>query len=887
MSTDRNATGAPSPFARLAGNRSAAANVAQRAASLATRAQAYATTAPASSIASARPGASATPIKPLRTVTGLLESVRVFGDWAVGSVWSEDRETVKVTGGALKDLQEGAEYTFGGMNRTHPKYGESLEVSVATPFVKLDERAIKKFIERNFKGIGQKTAEKFVAHVVEAGGQNGLAALRQQLLDSPWTVDFSAVTKKGEYDKDQNEHAFAAYIQRDLATRLGAINGMRDGVLKALALHLASELHKSGAMNATQGEAPNPVTMAWAVLARNPYGPIPKIPGYGFVAADAIGRSVNIPREAPVRLAALVAHALEEHCSGHGHTFLSGGQLHEAIRKLDGQVRPAAALEHAIAESTIVAQGVDPDAETHGAGDTMQYYPPDLYDAETKLASRIADLLQPTEPLGGRWAKKDREVQQDLRGRIQKAAREVSPKLKQGLDQTQEDALANLLTSKVRIHTLTAGPGCGKTQLMEVLVKLLPSKEIRFCGPTGKSAKVLGNRVERHGCTASTIHSLLQGAGRGEFRYCESERLTGDVLVIDEGSMPDVTLFDAALAAANDGMHVIVLGDPGQLASIQPGRVLADLLAIEGIDHNHLSKTHRNSGGILDVVKEVGRGELNPTNRESVSFSQSLGEASDDFHSVMGVYLEAVRRRGFDKVMLMMSRRQGEPVTPGWNTTYANAVLRNVCNPSATKVPGMAYHVGDRIIIRANMEIEQPEELGDASSSHAPRTVRVVNGDTGRIEGYTLDTENRKNGAAKWVAVELDDGRTIQFPGDAASALGLSYALTVHAAQGSEYEEVIAVVTPGSPHFINRTTVFTAFSRAQHHLHIYGNDHELVKIARTSAPRRNSALVERVGQCLRLESDAQGEPGENAGAESGPGDLDDLDTVYPEQRHAA
>lgn len=868
MSTDRSAAGAPSPFARLAsrGAGSASPTPAQRAAALATRAQARSRADDGAQ--QRRPAAESNAPQrtaaPVRKITGLLESFRVFGDWAVGSVWTEDRETVKVTGGALKDLQEGADYTFAGTTRSHPKYGESLEVTAATPYVKLDERAIKKFIERNFKGIGNKTAEKFVSHIISESGQAGLAALRQQLLEAPWAVDFSAVTKKGEYDQEQNEHAFTAFIQRDLATRLGAIDGMRDGVLKALALHLAAELHKSGALSPKDGVAANPVALAWAMLARNPYGPIPKIPGYGFVAADAIGRSVNIPREAPVRLAALVAHALQEHCAGFGHTFLGGSQLHEAIRKLDGQVRPGAAIEHAVSGGTIVAQALeDGDDEQDAAGATMRYYPPELYDAETKLAQRIVELLTPAQPLAERWAKDDRDVREDLRERIQKAARDVSPKLKQGLDPTQEEALAKLLTSKARIHTLTAGPGCGKTQLMEVLVKLLPSKEIRFCGPTGKSAKVLGNRVERHGCTASTIHSLLQGAGRGEFRYCESERLTGDVLVIDEGSMPDVTLFDAALAAANDGMHVIVLGDPGQLASIQPGRVLADLLAIEDIDHNHLTKTHRNSGGILDVVKEVGRGELDPTNRESVSFSGQLGEARDDFHAVMSIYLDAVRRRGFDKVMLMMSRRQGEPATPGWNTTYANAVLRNVCNPSAAKVPGTAYHVGDRIIIRANMEIEQPEELGDASSSHGPRTARVVNGDTGRIESYMLDTENPKNGTAKWLKLELDDGRTIQFPGESAGALGLAYALTVHAAQGSEYEEVIAVVTPGSPHFINRTTIFTAFSRAQHHLHIYGNDHELVKIARTAAPRRNSALVERVQACLAREQMREDEPDQN------------------------
>jgi exodeoxyribonuclease V alpha subunit len=179
-----------------------------------------------------------------------------------------------------------------------------------------------------------------------------------------------------------------------------------------------------------------------------------------------------------------------------------------------------------------------------------------------------------------------------------------------------------------------------------------------------------------------------------------------------------------------------------------------------------------------------------------------------------------------------MSRRQGDVDTPGYNTTYANALLRAVCNPHAPKVPGTALHVGDRIIIRDNMTIEQP---ADPKRPDAPvLSVDVVNGDTGTIKGFDLDEKDQRNGAARWLRLTLDDGRAIKFPGSAANALAHAYALTVHAGQGSEYPEV------------NRNMLFTGLSRARENLRIFGEDKVLMRIAATPLPPRNSALVERV-----------------------------------------
>jgi exodeoxyribonuclease V alpha subunit len=780
-------------------------------------------------------------------IVGVVESVKIFNEWGIGRVWTEDMQEVKITGANLADLVTGRDYHFIGQYRDHPRHGRSLEVTAASEYVRLNEPAILKFITQNFKGVGHKTAEKFVASWKTEHGAEGLEVLRQKLMREPWTLDFSEVTGRGTEFAENRDETLLAYVRRDLALRLGGTTGIKDGVIKLLSTYLAKSVANEAR---AKGEAvdgdqelfkpgQDPVQTCWARLVQDPYEPIRTVPGYGFMAADAIGRSVNIPRDAEPRLAALVAHALSDYCEGYGNTFLTLPQLHGHILRLDPMVEPRQAVGLAIRRSTIVK-------DESLADGSPRFYPLELHEAEVELAAHVADLIGKVgSPLtvGKQFAR----TETGLHSHIQTTARSASSALaEKGLDKAQVQALAKILTSDCRLHTLTAGPGCGKTALMEVLVRLLPDKNIRFCGPTGMSAKVLARRVAHLGCKVSTIHSMLQGADRKSFGVNEDEPLEEDVLVVDEASMPDLELFCAVMAARNPNMHIILLGDVNQLPSIRPGQVLADLLQIPEIDHNRLLRSHRNSGGILDVVEEVGRGELKPKDRESVTFSNGLGDANADFPRVMGAYLDAVRRYGIENVKLMLSRRKGEVGAPGWNTTYANAILRDVCNPNAPKIPGTSYFVGDRIVIRENMSLEQPAQTEGGEA----RAERVVNGDVGRITAFDEGPSSSRKGGAQNMQLLLDDGRSITFPASAFSALGLAYAQTVHSAQGSEFQEVIAVMTPGVAHFINRNMLYTGLSRAQQQLKVFGEDTVLRQIAKTPLPARNSALVERVRQHL-------------------------------------
>jgi exodeoxyribonuclease V alpha subunit len=169
-------------------------------------------------------------------------------------------------------------------------------------------------------------------------------------------------------------------------------------------------------------------------------------------------------------------------------------------------------------------------------------------------------------------------------------------------------------------------------------------------------------------------------------------------------------------------------------------------------------------------------------------------------------------------------------------------VLRQRVNPNGERIPGISLRIGDRIIIRENQLLHQGED-----PDGKPVFQQVVNGDTGCITACNVDSSNT---SIDHLHLQLDDGREIKFPGKKIDALSLAYAKTVHAAQGSEYDLVIFVCTNGSPSFVHRGIVYTAFSRAKSKLMVLADDQTLQRIVKRPIPERNSTLVARTKYLL-------------------------------------
>src|SRR5579875_2697267 len=177
------------------------------------------------------------------------------------------------------------------------------------------------------------------------------------------------------------------------------------------------------------------------------------------------------------------------------------------------------------------------------------------------------------------------------------------------LDQTQQKAVAAALEYGVSV--LTGGPGTGKSHTVAAVVRLAEKagRTVALAAPTGRAAKRLEELVH---ASASTLHRLL-GAQAGEgFARGPEWPLEADLVVVDETSMLDVELAAALVGACADGTHLLLVGDPAQLPSIGPGRVLADIVESGAIPVTELTTLYRQAegGAIARLATAVRGGDL-------------------------------------------------------------------------------------------------------------------------------------------------------------------------------------------------------------------------------------------------------------------------------------
>ena len=690
---------------------------------------------------------------------------------------------IKVSGECLSTLETGRSYVFFGQVSVSERWGIQLKVVETGVFIPGAEDALLKYLEKNFVGMGKNSAAKVVDHYKQ---YETLEALRERLRTNPFDSDFSRHGLAKRKIKRDQQGSVAQLIYDYIAPQVGGLD-VGDRLLHKIANWYA--IKEDIARDSNAG------AKAWAVFSVNPYEPILHVDGYGFKMADAIAQRLNLSRTASVRLSALATYAVDAACNAYGHTYLTTLDFAKYIKEIDPQVLPQKAIEAAIEQNWPLEC------------EDGRYYLSKLLKAEhfltQDLKERIDDRL------------KGSIYSNSMTGMtIDEAITAAEKKIGFTLDQSQYDAVKGVLTSNSTVHTITAGPGAGKTTIMEFVVNIMAGAQKRFCAkdhakndvyrfesfkcgfcaPTGKASKVLSDRISKLGGSASTIHSMLGVKGNG-FEFNHRNKLDYDLMVIDESSMVDLNLLQALISALDKRCHLIFLGDPQQLPSVGPGSCLKDLMQIAAFDHHHLNVIHRNDGGILDVVQSVGQGHIAIKDRPDVSFIPRLPDPTEEgMQLVLGQYDEAIRRHAnnFAKVGLLVARRKGDIKTPGWNVTYLNHHLREKYNPEggfagssqvrvvqelaqdgwARGVAGQAifgtrFRVRDRIIIKKNLLLEQ-QDARDLKLGDEPDIEYVVNGDTGYVEDYRIDNNDNKVMA---LGLALDDGRKIYMKIGEVSAL--------------------------------------------------------------------------------------------------------------------
>ena len=533
------------------------------------------------------------------------------------------------------------------------------------------------------------------------------------------------------------------------------------------------------------------------VVRRNPYVLARDIRGIAFKRADRIAGSLGIAKDSPERLEAGAEYVLDE--------LAQDGHSCAPMDVLAG--RAASMLD----VPTDVVRGVIEDAADGGALVVVDLpgrpvYSVRLLDAETKLTDRLLGLLRaPRE--GGTID-------------VARALTWVEGRLGVTLSDGQKRAVAGAISEKVCV--MTGGPGVGKTTIVRAVVEILEKKGYRvaLAAPTGRAAKRL---AELTGRFAETIHRLLRyNPISGGFEAGPDHRLPVDAVIVDEASMLDMTLAKDLLCAVPDRASLVLVGDVDQLPSVGPGKVLEDIIKSGLFAVFCLTEVFRQSleSDIVRAAHVINAGrvpDLDPPSAEDFFFI----EQQDPLRAV-GTIKELVSRRipkrfGLDPLsdVQVLSPMHRGPC----GIDNLNRELQSCLNVGGEPVAGQGtpFWKGDRVMQTVNNYDKD-----------------VFNGDIGRIVGVNRIAQS----------VQVDMGRSvIEYGLSDLDELALSYAVSIHKSQGSEYPAVVIPVF--SQHFmmLSRKLLYTAVTRGEKLVVIVGTRKALSLAVRNETHAQRYTLL--------------------------------------------
>ena len=524
-----------------------------------------------------------------------------------------------------------------------------------------------------------------------------------------------------------------------------------------------------------------------------------------------------------------------------------------------------------------------------------------IYHYECELAIRLAALLTT-----GTQEQADPE-------NLSRALQDViaRPVIVQGKQIVMSDEQCNVVAASARtgLTVVSGGPGTGKTSIIVAIMRLMvrlgvdPS-QIALAAPTGKAAYRMGEcigesltRIERLDSVdqalvdahlePATIHRMLgYSPESGRFRHHRNNPLSAKVVIVDEGSMLDVTLMERLTNAIQPGARLIVLGDADQLPSVAAGSVFRDLVPSAGDDAgplttasirlevNHRMQSESSAGrSILLAARSINDGDAKLLNSIDESNTAIVARrSSPDELTFAGVeFITAASR----ELGSFLDRWYADRVRGG--PEIAELVAHEYVerdgrfdDADCERLRHLFTHAGKSRILCVTRVFETgAERINARLHSRAAESAGVAAERAPFVVGEPLivlrnDYErglfNGDNGIRLWV--RRRDGSQVPtaiFPrGDNFVAfrfealrefVELGYAMTVHKAQGSEFDS-IAIVLPEKPvAVLTRELIYTAVSRSRTSVVIVG-DESTLNHAIASRVERFSGLADRIKLAL-------------------------------------
>ncbi len=418
------------------------------------------------------------------------------------------------------------------------------------------------------------------------------------------------------------------------------------------------------------------------------------------------------------------------------------------------------------------------------------------------------------------------------------------------------------------LTVLTGGPGTGKTTTVARLVAVLqavdgPGLRVALAAPTGKAAARLQeavravvaglpevDRVRVGELSATTVHRLLgwrPGSGT-RFAHHHGHPLPHDVVIVDETSMVALPLMARLLEAVRPDARLVLVGDPDQLASVEVGAVLGDLVARFGRGDPgpagrvvRLDQVHRHGGAIADLARAVRAGDAEATmailrgGHDDVELIEPAREVPVEAE-IAGLRTDAERAglalvraaraadpaaalRAMESHRLLVAHRRGPFGVASWAARVEAWVRAADTGEEAVRGP---WYPGRPLLVTVN-----------------DRETGLSNGDAGVIVAAT-DTDDAAPGSSV-VAVFGDPDRPIRVRPHRLPTVETVHAMTVHRAQGSQFGTVSVLLPPATSPLLTRELLYTALTRARERVRIIAGE-DAVRAAVARPVRRASGL---------------------------------------------
>lgn len=699
--------------------------------------------------------------------------------------------------GYLPDVNEGESIKVTGSIVNHSTYGRQLSVSSYEKTLPKTERGMEKYLGSGLiKGIG--------------------AGLSKRIVKKFGDKTFDII------EDDPLRLAEVKGISKEKAMTIGAVFHEQAELRRIIVYLDRYSISPTYAMKIFRrfGER------AIEIVEANPYRLADEIQGIGFKTADSIAAAMGIERDSPVRLKAGVKYVLNL-ASQSGHTYLPIDSLVKNTSMVLG-------ADESVVRNIVAEMSAEQKIFSEKRNDEIRIYLNIYYYAENYTARKLLEIDKTAEQFVFDYF-------EDMRFLEEECSIFLAHEQKTAVKEAMENGVC----------VITGGPGTGKTTTLNAIIKLLQTEKynIVLTAPTGRAAKRM---TEATGLEAQTIHRLLGANYLAEndqnqiFEKDEDNPIEADVIIVDESSMIDLMLMYSLVKAIPHGTKLIIVGDSYQLPSVGAGSVLKDIISSGCIKVVRLTEVFRQAAesDIVMNAHKINNGEYPDLNKKTSDFFFIKRLNVDDVvREIVGL-----SRTRLPKYLNTTEIKDIQVLTPMRKNPLGvmnlNVVLQEAFNPKSIDKQEKEYRntifrEGDKVMqIKNNYNIvwnvmENGRQIDEGTG--------VFNGDEGIVNRISLGGE--------FVEVVFDDNKYVKYDFSQLDELELSYAVTIHKSQGSEYRAVIIPAFTGPPNLLSRNLLYTAVTRAKELCVIVGNPSIIYKmIDNNKEINRYSALGERLAE---------------------------------------